>query len=506
MEQTTMAESWINERTSGVLLHPVSLPGPYGIGDIGGPAQVWARLLSQARQTWWQLLPLGPTGFGDSPYQSSSSFAGNPNLLSPDLLVEDGLLDRSELAAWHLPAGRIDYERVIRNKKTMLDLTWERFQRTNNLRSDFDRFRADEAGWLDDFSLYTAIKQSEGERSWTQWPAELAQRKPSALADARRQLQGAMALHQFAQFLFFRQWRRLRDEAARLGVKLIGDVPIYVAFDSADVWANPELFQLDHERKPIVVSGVPPDYFSATGQLWGNPIYDWDRMRTDHFAWWSKRLSAALRLFDVVRLDHFRGIDAYWAVPAGNQTAEHGRWLPGPKDELLTALHQSIGNLPIIAEDLGFITDEVEALRTRFALPGMRILQFAFGGAVEERFLPHRFDVNTIVYTGTHDNDTTQGWFSHLTDAERRGLFRYSPEAERSPTEALIRLAWASVAGCAIVPFQDVLGLGSEARLNTPGTTSDNWRWRAPAESLVPERFQFLRELSEVYQRNTSIR
>jgi 4-alpha-glucanotransferase len=497
-----MAASWIDERTSGVLLHPVSLPGPYGIGDIGHSAWAWAQLLSQARQSWWQLLPLGPTGFGDSPYQSPGSFAGNPNLLCPELLVEDGLLDSSELAAWHLPDGPIDYDRVIRNKQTMLDLAWSRFQRATSLRSDFDRFTTEEAGWLDDFSLFMAIKQLQGQRSWTEWPAELAHRNPSAIAEARTQLHDAIAIQQFTQFLFFRQWRRMRDEARRVGVRLIGDLPIYVAFDSADVWANPELFQLDSQRRALVVAGVPPDYFSATGQLWGNPIYDWDRMRLDRFAWWVKRLSAALRFVDVIRLDHFRGIDEYWAVPAGDRTAEHGQWRPGPKDELLSALHQSIGNLPIIAEDLGFITPEVEALRTRFALPGMRILQFAFGGAVEERFLPHRFDVDSVVYSGTHDNDTTAGWFAGLTGDERRRLYRYIPEAERSPTEAIIRLAWASVAGCAIVPFQDVLGLGASARLNTPGTAIGNWRWRAPPEALKSESFEFLREMSEVYQRN----
>jgi 4-alpha-glucanotransferase len=491
------------ERTSGVLLHPASLPGAYGIGDIGPPAHAWIWLLAQSRQTWWQVLPLGPTGYGDSPYQSPSSFAGNPNLLSPELLVEDGLLEAADLLALHLPPGPIDYASVICNKRRMLHLASSRFGRcAGSLRDDYLRFTQAEADWLEDFVLYMAIKNEQGERAWPDWPIELARREASALAEARRRLRDEIDVQRLGQFLFFRQWQRVREVAKAHNVRLIGDLPIFVAYDSADVWAQPELFQLDAQRRPLIVAGVPPDYFSATGQLWGNPIYDWDRMLDDGFSWWVNRLRAALRLVDLVRLDHFRGLAAYWAIPAGDHTAEHGRWLPGPGADLLNALRSSIGTLPIIAEDLGFITPDVDALRSQFALPGMRILQFAFGGATEERFLPHRFEPNVIVYTGTHDNDTTQGWYAKLTAEERRHFSRYAPGAELAPAEALIRLAWASVADCALVPYQDVLALGDEARLNQPGTTAGNWRWRVG--DLPAGRLELLFELSEVYQRNST--
>jgi 4-alpha-glucanotransferase len=490
-------------RASGILLHPVSLPGRYGIGDLGREAHEWVAALATARQSWWQVLPLGPTGYADSPYQSLSSFAGNANLLSPDFLAEDGLINLSELDQIRSESGRVNYAAVIPFKRRLVEQAWGQFQQTGQAKSraEFDHFRHREASWLDDFALFLALKEAHGGRQWSEWPAEYAFRMPEALAQAAGRHGEAIDLHRFAQFLFFRQWQRLRGAANEHGVRLIGDLPIFVAYDSADVWAHPELFQLDERRQPTAVAGVPPDYFSATGQLWGNPLYDWDALRKSGYAWWVDRLRATLRMVDVVRLDHFRGLQAYWEVPAGAATAQGGRWMPGPGGDLLTTLRNALGGLPLIAEDLGFITPEVDQLRERFGLPGMRILQFAFGGAVETRFLPHNLSRDVVVYTGTHDNDTTVGWFTGLTDSELDYFLRYTPEAQRDPAWALIRLAWASVADRAIAPVQDVLQLDRSARMNRPGTCSDNWQWRLRAGDLTKEHWDRLAEFTETYQR-----
>jgi 4-alpha-glucanotransferase len=492
------------ERSAGILLHPTSLPSAYGIGDLGPAAYAWVDALARARQKWWQVLPLGPTGYGDSPYAAFSAFAGNPNLISPELLVRDGLLRGEDCAADLWPADQVAYGSVIAYKAALTAQAWDRFQagRGKALRPAFEEFCAQEAGWLDDFALFMALKEAHGGVSWHDWPEDFVLRKPAALQQARRELATQIELHRFRQFLFYRQWRALRQYAHERNVRLIGDVPIFVADDSADVWTHPELFLLDQRRRPAVVAGVPPDYFSNTGQLWGNPLYNWEAHQRDGYAWWTARLRMALRQVDRIRLDHFRGFEAYWEVPAGQPTAEKGRWVKGPGADFFQALRAQLGNLPLIAEDLGVITPEVRQLRVQFDLPGMRILQFAFGGAFEHRFLPHRHERNTVVYTGTHDNDTTRGWYETLTAAERRFLHRYAPDAANDVSWSLIRLAWMSVADYALAPLQDVLRLGSEARMNRPGQAWGNWRWRFRAEMLTEPLLDQLAELTETYERD----
>jgi 4-alpha-glucanotransferase len=491
-------------RSSGVLLHPTSLPGPFGIGDLGPTAKDWVQTLARAGQRWWQVLPVGPTGYADSPYQSPSAFAGNPNLLSPEWLVENRLASASDSAACELPAGDVDFPAVIPRKQRLARVAWDRFRAGDapQLRPAIEAFRASHGWWLEEYARFAAVKWHFDRKPWWEWPAELADRNETALARITADLADEIDGQRFEQFLFFRQWAELREYARKAGVRLIGDLPLYVAHDSADVWAGRELFGIGKDRKPAAVAGVPPDYFSPTGQLWGNPIYDWPAMQQTGFAWWIDRFRATLELVDVVRFDHFRGVEAYWSVPCGDPTAEHGTWVPGPGAELLQALHDATGSLPIIAEDLGVITPEVDALRAKFALPGMRILQFAFGGAVEDRFRPYCYEPGVVVYTGTHDNDTTCGWFDKLTAEERADFVRYAPEAAREPVKALVRLAWASVADTAIVPFQDILDLGSAARFNTPGTTSGNWRWRADPSALTDREWAiWLRELTQTYGR-----
>jgi len=492
------------QRSAGILLHPTSLPGPHGIGDLGPAAYAWLDALARARQSWWQVLPLGPTGFGDSPYQSFSAFAGNPYLINPDFLVQDGLLEKSDLAGARFPADHVAYGPVIEFKNALLGKAWGSFQAGSapTLRQPFEKFSSQHAHWLGDYALYMALKDAHGGAAWLTWDEELRCREPQALAEAQRRLAKPVGLHKFRQFLFFRQWQKVLSYAHGKGIKLIGDCPIFVSADSADVWANPELFLLDKDRQPIAVAGVPPDYFSSTGQLWGNPLYDWDVLRQTGYAWWIARIRATLEQVDLIRLDHFRGFEAYWAVPAGNPTAEIGRWVKGPGADLFEKLRSALGGkLPLIAEDLGLITPEVEALRDRFNLPGMRILQFAFGGAAEHRFLPHNYERNTVVYTGTHDNDTTVGWFRTLNDNERRQLRRYAPQAEHEGAWGLLRMAWASVADYALAPLQDVMNLGTEARMNMPGRPSGNWGWRFTQEMLRDDLLDRLADMTDVYWR-----
>jgi len=497
-------------RSSGVLLHPTCLPGPFGVGDLGPAAHAWVETLATAGQGWWQVLPVGPTGYGDSPYQSPSTFAGNLNLVSPEALAADGLATPGDVAGCVLPAaGPVYYADVIPRKRRLVRRAWERFAAGDGpagMAAEFARFRTAEAGWLDEFARFMAVKDEYGGKPWWEWPAPLAARDPAALRHAADQFATDIDAHRFGQFLFFRQWDALRTRGRAAGVKVIGDLPIYVAHDSADVWANPDLFALDAARTPRLVAGVPPDYFSATGQLWGNPIYDWAAHRRTGFRWWVGRVRGALALFDLIRLDHFRGLEAFWAVPFGDPTAERGTWMTAPGGDLLAALRTALGDVPIIAEDLGFITPEVDALRERFGLPGMRILQFAFGGAVEPRFLPHRYARDVVVYTGTHDNDTTAGWVEKLTVAEREQLARYAPGAAADPVRALLRLGWASVADLAVAPLQDLLGLGTAARVNLPGTTTGNWTWRATAAQIAdPEWLAFLGDLTAVYERTAVV-
>lgn len=502
-------------RSSGVLLHPTSLPGRFGIGDLGPEAYRFVDFLAEAGQRIWQVLPLGPTGYGDSPYQLFSAFAGNPLLISLDQLAEDGLLTPSELAqAPPFPAGEVDYGRVITFKMPLLRTAYERFKESGKRDEQFEDLRCRSDLWLGDYALFMALKEAHGgERIWSRWEGEIAARKPAALAAWRARLAGQIEALEFTQYRFARQWRDLHNYARKHGVRIMGDLPIYVAHDSADVWAHPDLFQLDAKGDPAVMSGVPPDYFSATGQLWGNPIYRWDRMAETGFRWWIDRLRAATTQLDMVRVDHFRGLEAYWEVPAGETTARNGRWVKGPGVALFEALEVALGELPIVAENLGVITPEVEAIRTQLGFPGMAILQFAFGKDPQAPdFKPHNYPRQRVAYTGTHDNDTTVGWWSSEgagdstrstedIQAERAFTRKYLATGGSEIHWVFIRALMASVADTVLFPLQDVLGLGSEARMNTPAVPSGNWRWRYSAEALTPAIARRLKEMVTTYDR-----
>lgn len=489
-------------RSSGILLHPTSLPGFFGIGDLGPAAHWWVQTLAAARQTWWQILPLGPTGAGDSPYQAYSAFAGNVLLLSPEVLVREGLLPSDRLRDQHFPGDHVDFARVTPFKRAIVREAWDHFRGGKGpagLCDEFDAFRQREAAWLDDYALFMAIHDGLG-KDLIDWPADLLRREPIALAAVEREVADAAMMHRFGQFLFDRQWSALRRFAADHGVRIIGDAPIFVSGDSADVWAHPEQFLLDRDRRPTAVAGVPPDYFSPTGQHWGNPLYDWERMAETGYAWWVARLRRAFAQVDLIRLDHFRGFAAAWHIPAGEKTATNGRWVPGPGARLFDRLLTEFGQLPLIAEDLGLITPDVHALREKYGLPGMRILQFALGGP-ESPYWPHNYEPNTVAYTGTHDNDTTAGWYAKLNDADRRTVAAYLGRPVGSPAWDLIRLAWASVAAVAVAPLQDVLELGTEARMNVPGVADGNWRWRVRPEQFPQGVVERLAEMTAIYNR-----
>ncbi|MCI0568912.1 MAG: 4-alpha-glucanotransferase [Acidobacteria bacterium] len=491
------------QRSSGVLLHPTSLPGPHGIGDLGPLAHAWVDFLAEAGCSLWQVLPLGPTGFDNSPYQSFSAFAGNPYLISPELLQAEGLLEPQAAGGASFPSDRVDFSALIPWKVRRLDAAFGKYRETGStkLRAEFEAFRSAHAVWLDDFSLFMALKEGHKGARWDEWPEALRRRGSDAMAGARRELAEGMERQSFRQFLFFRQWEALRRHAGSKGVRIIGDVPIFVSSDSADVWAHPDLFKLDETLRPTVVAGVPPDYFSPTGQLWGNPLYCWESHRSSAFEWWAARLRSALELVDLARLDHFRGFVAAWEVPAGRPTAEKGKWVEGPGGELLSRLGEVLGDLPLIAEDLGVITPDVEALRERFHLPGMKILQFAFSGP-DNPFLPHSYPRNSVVYTGTHDNDTTRGWFEAAPEAEQDFCRRYLKSDGRDIVWDLIRAAWASPAAFALAPMQDLLDLGTAARMNLPGKPSGSWTWRMGEGDASPALAARLRELNYLYQRN----
>ncbi len=491
-------------RSSGILLHPTSLPGPYGIGDIGPQACSWVDFLSAAGCSLWQVLPLGPTGYGDSPYQSFSAFAGNPYLVSPEALIEDGLLTRGDLTDQpDFPANRVDFGALIPWKLAVLDRAYQHFSRANDhpLREAFEVFRGTQAAWLEDFALFMALKETHLGRPWTDWEPPLRDRRPEALATLRNQYASAVERHAFRQFLFFRQWNALRQYAHDKGISIIGDVPIFVAHDSSDVWAHPELFYLDERGNPLFVAGVPPDYFSPTGQLWGNPLYRWDVHQASGYRWWIDRLKATLSLVDIVRLDHFRGFCAYWEVPAEAKTAEKGRWAPAPGMDFFQTLHKSLGELPIIAEDLGVITPDVVELRETFHLPGMKILQFAFAGGPKDPFLPHNYPVNCVVYTGTHDNDTALGWYQRVGEEEVDFYRRYMDRDGTNVAWDLIRGCWSSVAVFALAPMQDFLNLDNTARMNYPGNPSGNWSWRMSSDATSEELCKRIRELNYLYDR-----
>jgi 4-alpha-glucanotransferase len=497
------------DRAAGILLHPTSLPGPYGIGDLGPAALQWIDFLADSGASLWQVLPLGLTGFGDSPYSTLSTFAGNPLLISPERLLEDGLLDGEELARPTLPAfptARVEYGRVKVWKLALLTRAADRFEEraSQGLKAEYAAFRAREAAWLDDFALYMAIKAANESRAWDAWERDLAARKPAALEAAREREAVPLERRLLWQFFFARQWATVRAHAKQRGIRILGDVPIFVSHDCADVWRHPELFELDPDGRPTAQAGVPPDYFAPTGQLWGNPLYRWERHREDGYRWWISRLAFALAHFDAVRLDHFRGFAAYWEVPAGAKTAEGGHWRRGPGAELLGAVEGALGELCIVAEDLGDITPDVHQLRDRFGLPGMRVLQFAFAGSDNE-FLPHRHVPHSVVYTGTHDNDTAEGWFAGAPSEVKRRFKAYRGPGSSSVAWDLMRMAWCSVAGWSIAPAQDLLELGSRARMNRPGMQRGNWAWRLPRDFFrrrAGKLSKRLRELNETYGRH----
>ena len=504
-------------RSGGILLHPTSLPGPYGIGDLGSQAYRFIDWLAGSGCKLWQILPLGPTGYGDSPYQCFSAFAGNPYLISPEFLLRDGLLVKSDLADKpDFSAPRVDpsallrvnFGRLIPWKLSLLEKAFRSFQKntSKDLQKEFDCFHVENKKWLDDFALFMALKESNGGGSWTEWPASIRKRDEAALSQARQKLAESILRYAFYQFVFFKQWSALRDYAHGKGIKIIGDIPIFVAADSSDVWAHPELFYLDDERHPTVVAGVPPDYFSPTGQLWGNPLYRWENHKATGYAWWLERFRAILKMVDIVRLDHFRGFAAYWEIPAGNPTAEIGRWVPGPGADLFDVIANGLKDisdgdkLPIIAEDLGLITKDVIELRERYHLPGMKILQFGFSGP-DNPFLPHLYVQNCVAYTGTHDNDTARGWLNTAPEKEREYAFKYLCTDSHNFSWDLIRTIWSSVAMFAIAPMQDVLDLGGEARMNFPSKLGGNWEWRMKEEDMSEPLAAKLRELNYIYLR-----
>lgn len=476
------------QRGGGILLHPTSLPGDNGIGELGDAAFRFVDWLHQAGMRYWQVMPLGPTGFGDSPYASSSAFAGSPLLISLDWLVGDRLLDHSELEPLRaLPHHTVDYGAVISIKRDLHRRAYQRWRERGGEQTDaFEMFRLSNAAWLDDFCLFTAIKDSMAGAAWSDWAPELRLRNPSAIAEAKRTLAEDVLFHAFLQFQFRRQWDTLHDYARERGISIIGDIPIFVAYDSVDVWANRSLFQLNDQGAPLVVSGVPPDYFSVDGQLWGNPVFDWAENRATGFAWWVERVRATLNLVDVMRIDHFRGFAANWCVPAGAPTAAGGYWSRGPGEAVFDAVRNSLGDVAIIVEDLGLITPDVHELRERLGYPGMKVLQFAFDGDPWNQYLPHTYRPDTVVYTGTHDNDTTVGWFHGLGDRDRQQVAGYLGRDGSDIAWDFIRSAFASVADVAIAPLQDVLRLGSEARMNRPGSAIGNWSWRYQTYQLEP--------------------
>jgi 4-alpha-glucanotransferase len=492
----------LQRRRSGVLLHPTSLPSRFGVGDLGPAAFAFIDYLAAAHQSLWQVLPLGPTGFGNSPYSSPSAFAGNPLLISLDPLIEQGLLKDGDVTALaDLPVDHVDFGQIAPLKRAALESAFARGR--ERLQLELEAFRAHHGEWLEDFALFAALRD-ELESPWTEWDAGLRSREAASLATARRRLRERVDFHTFCQFLFFEQWAALRRRAAELGINIIGDIPIFVAHDSADVWAHQRLFKLNGIGQPHAVAGVPPDYFSTTGQLWGNPLYDWNAIAAEEFRWWVARFRHLLEVVDIVRIDHFRGFEAAWEVPAGEPTAVNGQWVRGPGARVFEAIGEAIGGgpPPVVAEDLGLITDEVRSLLQETGFPGMKVLQFAFGGGSDNPYLPHNYrEPNCLVYTGTHDNDTTRGWFSGLSDNERSHVSRYLGTDGSNIAADLMRLALGSIARTAIVPLQDVLDLGTETRVNTPGAPEGNWTWRVQPEQLDPAHSERLAEFTVLYGR-----
>ena len=493
-------------RSSGILLHPTSFPSRFGIGDLGSEAYRFVDFLAQSAQQLWQILPVGPTGYGNSPYLSYSAMAGNPLLISPERLKDEGLLTDEDFA--NLPAfpvEKVDFEQVVKTKMPLLKLAYENFQpkATPVLQKEFAGFCESMAYWLDDYALFMALRDTHEGTSWHTWEREIAQRQPEALEQWRQRLSAEISFFKYTQFEFFRQWSELKRYANMRGIQIIGDIPIYVAHDSADVWAHPKIFCLHEETgEPALMAGVPPDYFSATGQLWGNPVYNWEQLQQQDFKWWVQRFQAMLEYIDIIRIDHFRGFQAYWAVPRGETTAINGEWIEAPGEALFQTLNQNLGKPPVLAEDLGTITPEVEALRDQFEFPGMKILQFAFGSGPDNPYLPFIYSRNCVVYTGTHDNDTTLGWFNQLPEYEKEAVLRYlGCTSSEGIHWDLIRLALASVGNQVIIPLQDILGLGTDSRMNVPSKAEGNWQWRYQADALTDELRDRLKTLTETYGR-----
>lgn len=518
------------KRTSGILLHVTSLPSAFGIGDFGRQSYKFIDFLNESGQTFWQILPLCPTGVGDSPYQSPSSFAGNPLLISPEEMVSEGLLSFSELNPPAFNEHKTEYKKVIEYKSGLFAAAYEKFKNKND--ETFSAFLNENDWWLSDYAELCALKEfftqkrqndrdgflayaleNKGKFSeiagmeyyfgavWNSFPENLDVREPESLEKWRYKLSDRIGYFKFLQFEFFRQWKRIKNYAKDRGIKIIGDMPIFAAYDSADVWVNKKLFSLDENNLPVEISGVPPDYFSKTGQLWGNPLYNWKAMKETGYDFWIKRISQAFKMYDVLRIDHFRAFAAYWAVPYGERTAENGRWLPGPGEEFFKHIEKALGKLPIIAEDLGIITPDVTELRKKFDFPGMKVLQFAFDGSDNNPHLPHNFLSDTVVYTGTHDNNTTIGWYSLAGEREKDLFRRYMNTDAKNPGWDLIRLAAASTAQIAIYPLQDVLSLGSEARMNRPGESFGNWQFRYKEDMLTSDRRLGLLYLTKLFER-----
>jgi len=503
-------------RASGILLHPTSLPGRFGIGDLGKEAYQFVDFLASTRQRLWQILPLGPTGYGNSPYQCLSVFAGNPLLISLERLVEDKFLDPADIEnVPSFPEDRVDYGSVIEFKLPLLRKSFEYFLKkaTPSEREKFEVFCQQNASWLETYSLFMALKESHGLAAWNTWEENIRRRQPKSLQHWSKKMDIEICHHKYQQYQFFKQWSELKSYSNEHGIRFIGDMPIFVALDSAEVWSQPEVFYLDSGGRPTVVAGVPPDYFSKTGQLWGNPLYRWDVMARDGYVWWIERFRATHALVDVIRLDHFRGFEKYWEVPGTDITAMNGRWVAGPGIELFEAVQKILGTLPIIAEDLGVITPEVDALRDQLGFPGMRVLQFAFGSDLKaDDYKPHNYERNCVVYTGTHDNNTTVGWFKDMAiedttqskeekKKERQTALNYLGTDGHEINWDFIRLALMSVADTAIIPMQDVLGLGSKSRMNCPGRAEGNWCWRFVPDILTEEIKNRLKELTALYGR-----
>jgi len=497
----------MKRRGSGILLHLTSLPSPYGIGDMGASAYRFADFLAEARQSYWQILPLNPTHlfYGNSPYVSTSAFAGNTLLISPDLLIREDLLTQEEVESRpSFRADRVDYQTVIDFKGKVAEQAYLRFN-SRGASPDYERFCSENAAWLDGFSLFVALKSHLGGRAWNEWPQDLRDREPGAIGEAQKELSEKIRMEKFLQYLFFNQWSMLKKYCNQKDIQIIGDIPIYVSHDSADVWMNPELFKLDNQKRPFVVAGVPPDYFSETGQLWGNPVYRWDVLKESGYDWWVNRIAHNLRVSDLIRIDHFRGIVGYWEVPAAETTAICGRWVEGPGSDFINYLIRKFPHVPMIAEDLGVITPDVREVMNHFDIPGMKVLLFAFGDNLATNpYIPHNLPKNCVAYTGTHDNNTTRGWFEkEATPDEKRRLFQYLGRivpSEELPRE-LIRLLMMSVASTVIFPMQDILGLGEEARMNIPSTGEDNWEWRLSPDLFERAPADWLRETTEIYGR-----